>query len=226
VIPSQRIEVGGVPALVHEPAGARGLLLLGHGGGHGKDAPRFVELARRCALGTGLAVVCIDAVDHGERRPTGDVGPDLPPGWHSMAIPRMVADWQAVVATLAERLGPPRAYVGVSMGSIFGVPVAAALPTIAATVLLVGGIPEGPWLDDPALAPRLLEGAAGLAHTELLMVNRTDDALFPIDGVHRLFGAVPGPRKRLVFLPGAHDDWSDELVDGAVEFVTRFAGAA
>lgn len=226
MIPSHRIEAAGVPALVHEPAGARGLLLLGHGGGQGKDAPGFVELAQRYAAGTGLAVACIDAVDHGERRPTGEVSPDLPRAWHSTAIPTMVADWQAVAAALADRHGPPLAYVGFSMGSIFGVPVVAAMPTVAAAVFVVGGLPEGPWLDDPALEPRLLEAAAGLAHTQLLLVNTTDDELFPVAGAHRLFAAVPGPRKRLLFHPGGHDDWSDELLGGTVDFVTRFTRQA
>lgn len=58
----ERLLVGAVPTSLYEPVGARGLLLLGHGGGHGKDGPRFVRLARRYAEKTRLAVVCIDAV--------------------------------------------------------------------------------------------------------------------------------------------------------------------
>jgi hypothetical protein len=47
---------------------------MGHGGGHSKDGPRFMQLARHYAAATGLAVVCIDAVDHGERRPADASG--------------------------------------------------------------------------------------------------------------------------------------------------------
>ena len=65
------------------------LLLLGHGGGHSKDAERFVNLSRQYAEMTGLAVVCIDAVDHGERKRAAATA-DVPRGWHSNTVDRMV----------------------------------------------------------------------------------------------------------------------------------------
>lgn len=74
----ERVEPGGIPARLYDPGGARGLLLFGHGGGYSKNAGRFVRLCRRYAEGTGLSVVCIDAVDHGERRPSTAGGP-VPP---------------------------------------------------------------------------------------------------------------------------------------------------
>src|SRR5581483_10796341 len=49
-----RIETEGIPGRLYEPDGARGLLLLGHGGGGSKDEERFVGLARQYAEGTGL----------------------------------------------------------------------------------------------------------------------------------------------------------------------------
>src|SRR3954467_14583558 len=73
----ERLELGAVPAKLYTTADAQALLLLGHGGGQSKDAPRFVELARRYVEQTGLAVVCIDAVDHGERKPPAATA-DLP----------------------------------------------------------------------------------------------------------------------------------------------------
>jgi acetyl esterase/lipase len=83
-----RIEPGGIPARVYDPGGARGLLLLGHGGGTpGKDSERFIQLCRRFAEGTGLVVVCIDAVDHGERQPPGPLDPGVPQQWHSRVAP-------------------------------------------------------------------------------------------------------------------------------------------
>src|SRR5687767_1987416 len=89
----ERIEVDGIPARLYEPDGASGLLLLGHGGGRSKDGDRFVSLARTYAERTGLAVVCIDAVDHGERaHPQADASSGLPARWHSSATEPMVAD--------------------------------------------------------------------------------------------------------------------------------------
>ena len=64
----ERIERDGIPARLYDPGDARGVLLLGHGGAHSKDSERFVRLSRTYAEQTRLAVVCIDAVDHGERK--------------------------------------------------------------------------------------------------------------------------------------------------------------
>jgi pimeloyl-ACP methyl ester carboxylesterase len=136
--------VDGIPVRLYQPASAGGLLLFGHGGGHGKDSERFVRLSRHYAEQLGLAVVCIDAVDHGERRPTGSAA-DVPPGWHSRVIPQMVADWHRVVDELSS-LGPANTYVGFSMGAIFGMATVAAIPTITATVFVAGGIPGSPRL--------------------------------------------------------------------------------
>jgi pimeloyl-ACP methyl ester carboxylesterase len=220
--------VNDVPMRVHEPAGgaeAPGLVLLGHGGGHGKDSPRFAELSRRFADGTGRTVVCIDAVDHGERRPSGVVAPELPAGWHSRVLPQMVDDWRSAAASLAH-LGPPVAYVGFSMGAIFGVPTVAALPTIEAAVLVVGGIPAGEWFDDPALEPRLLEDAARLGDRDLLLWNMTGDELIPRAGALAVFDAVPGRRKRITFWAGGHDDWPDAAVDESITFLRQQLAAA
>lgn len=214
----ERIEIAGVPAKVYEPPGATGLLLLGHGGGASKDVPRFVELARRYAGETGLAVVCIDAVDHGERRPP-NVTADLPARWHSSTAPRMTADWETVAAGLA-RIGPPLAYVGFSMGAIFGVCTAAAMPGLRAVVLVVGGIPSG-WVDDPPLRNLLVDAARRISEPSVLMLNKSDDELFAVPEVHDLFDAIATPRRQLHFTPGPHDDWPAEAITASIELITR-----
>jgi pimeloyl-ACP methyl ester carboxylesterase len=229
----ERLEVDGVPARLYDPGGGRGLLLLGHGGAHSKDGPRFVRLCRTHAEGTGLAVVCIDAVGHGERRPSpgagagtgggragrgAESGTGLPARWHSTNADRMVADWRCTADALAE-VGPAVAYVGFSMGMIFGAPTVAAMPTIRAVAYVVGGIPTGAGIDDPPLRDRLLEAAAGHGHAEVLMVNVTDDDVFRVEDVHAFFDAVPGRRKRLTFWPGRHDDWPDEAIRLSVAFL-------
>lgn len=218
----ERLGGTGIPTRVYRPDGARGVLLLGHGGAHGKDSERFVRLCRTYAGRTGLAVACIDAVDHGERRPAGAT-PGIPPRWHSEAIDRMVADWQAT-ATALSSVGPAVAYVGFSMGSIFGVATVAAMPTIRAAVLWVGGVPTWPGIDDPPLRDRVRSAAARLEHPEVLMLNTTRDALIRTEDAHALFDAIPGRRKRLVFRPGDHDDWSEEAIDHSVAFIGEHTG--
>ena len=53
----ERTHVDGIPTRVYDPGKSTALLLLGHGGGHGKDSERFVHLSRCYAEATGLVVV-------------------------------------------------------------------------------------------------------------------------------------------------------------------------
>jgi hypothetical protein len=94
------------------------------------------------------------------------------------------------------------------------------MPIIKAAVLVVGGIPGGPWLEDPALRGLLLEAASHLGHSDVLMINKTNDEFFPLGGVHQFFEAIPGSRKRLMFWPGDHDDWPSEAIEQSVTFLT------
>lgn len=213
----ERIDVGGIPAKLYRPPGAAAVLLLGHGGGHSKDSPRFERLARRYADETGLAVVCIDAVDHGERQPSL-TGGDIPSGWHSRTIDRMVEDWQATASAL-ETIGPAVAYVGFSMGAIFGFPTVAAMPTIGAAVFIAGGIPSGGGIDDPRLRPLLFGAASSLDHCQVLMLNKAGDEIFPIDGVRAVFDAIPGLTKELQFWDGDHNDWPPDLIACSIAFL-------
>ena len=215
----ERTDLGGIPAKLYVPPDATAVLLLGHGGGHSKDTPRFVQIARFYAAQTGLAVACIDAIDHGERRPE-NARTDIPRLWHSSSIERMVQDWSTAADALSA-IGPARAYVGFSMGSIFGLPTVAAIPSIKAAVFVVGGIPDGAGIDDPPLGMALTEAASHLQHAEVLMVNMTNDVFFPISGVHSLFDATRATSKRLMFWEGEHDDWPSELLDQSGSFVNR-----
>ena len=205
-----RIEPAGIPAKLYDPGSARGLLLLGHGGGGSKDAENFVTLGRQLAEGTGLRVVCIDAVNHGERKVT-DVSLENIGTAESAA--QMVADWRAVADELG---GDAVAYVGYSMGMLYGAPTVAAMPEIKAAVFGVGGIPH------PAMRERLLGVAAQLAHPQVLMLNMTQDETFPVAGVHELFDAIPGRKKRLMFWEGNHVGLPAESTRHAIAFLNRY----
>jgi dienelactone hydrolase len=220
-----RIEPGGVPARVYEPDGAAGVLLLGHRGTHSKDHPDVVAIARTYAAATGLAVACMDASAHGERRPrTGD--PDADDRAVLEAIvrghDRAGADWQ-VVADALSSVGPPVALVGFSMGAMQGLITATSMPTLRALVLGVAGVPgfalagrREPGSTTPHLA------AAGRLHdVAVLMLNMTLDESLPPEGVLELFAAVAAPDKRLMFWEGDHDHMPPDLIEHSVEFVRR-----
>jgi len=192
-------------------------VLLGHGGGGSKDAEPFVTLGRALAEGTGLRVVCIDAVLHGERATGEDVNPTM--GSEKNAT-QMIADWRAV----ADELGPAVAYVGYSMGMLYGAPTVAAMPEIKAAVFGVGGIP-GPAIRRElpnVMHDRLIALAAQLTHPQVLLLNMTKDDAFPVAGVHEFFDAIPGRKKRLMFWEGDHVGLPSESTRHALAFVNRY----
>jgi pimeloyl-ACP methyl ester carboxylesterase len=215
----ERIETNGVPARLYDPGDATGLLLLGHGGGQSKDDERFVGLGRQYAESTGLAVVCIDAVNHGERRPA-DAGPDVPPAWHEGAADTMVADWRATADALSD-IGPAVAYVGFSMGMIFGAPTVAAMPSIRAAVFGVGGIPAPGGREDPRLRTLLLDVASRITESQVLLLNMTQDEIFPPTGTLDFFAAIPGRKKRLMFWEGNHVGIPAEAIRHSVDFLKK-----
>jgi dienelactone hydrolase len=204
-----KTDIDGIPARIYDPGAATGVLLLGHGHTQSKDDELYITLGRQYASETGLAVACIDAVNHGERA-TGEET------WAADVADRMVADWQRTADHLAD-VGPPVAYVGFSMGMIFGAPTVAAMPTIKAAVFGVGGIPTGMEPD------RLLGIAARLAHPQVLMLNMTKDDRFSTEGTHAFFDAIPGRKKRLMFWEGAHSALPSEAVRHSIAFVKRYA---
>jgi dienelactone hydrolase len=223
-----RIETDGVPGRVFEPPDARGLLLLGHRGTHGKDDAFYVDLGRLLASERGLAVACIDAPCHGERKPrSGDPAAD------DAAVLRAVVsgadqtadDWEATAMALAA-LGPPLAMVGFSMGALVGLVTAARLPSIRALVLGVAGVPafavQGKR--EPGSTTPQLRAAAALDNVDVLMLNMTRDEVCPPAGALELFEAIPGVRKRLIFWEGDHDHNPPELVGYALDFLRRSLG--
>ena len=215
----QRIETDGVPARLYEPEGAEGLLLLGHGGASSKDEPPFVELGRRYAEGTGLAVVCIDIDGHGEREtaPVPAPRPDRIMPWILEKVDQTVTDWKATAGALSS-IGPPVAYAGFSMGMLLGAPTVVAIPDIRAVVFGVGGIPAA--LGDGSV---LTDYAAQLGDRQVLMLNMTLDPIFPPAGALEFFGAIPGRRKRIMFWEGDHLGLPSESIRHSVDFMKRHA---
>ena len=218
----ERIETNGIPGRLYDPGDAKGLLLLGHGGGASKDDELFVGLARQYAEGTGLAVVCIDGPAHGERAPkTGDIHEDERTIRRAIfqGGPQMVGDWQTTVDALP--YGPAVAYVGFSMGMMFGAPTVAAMPSIKAAVFGVGGIP-----DEARDKSKWLAVAAQLEHPQVLMLNMTQDTIFtPADSLE-WFAAIPGHKKRIMFWEGGHVGLPAEAIRQSIDFLKKYTVSA
>ncbi|MBO1416679.1 alpha/beta hydrolase [Streptomyces sp. FH025] len=211
-----------------EPGG-RPLVLLGHGGGQHKTAPGVVERARRCVTRYGYAAVALDAPGHGERNRSAqderfatEIGELLAAGrpisaWvarHTAALAeRAVPEWRAVLDALGaigEGLGPV-GYWGLSLGSVVGIPLAAAEPRITAAVFGLTGLTGQTSPTE----------AAGRVGVPLRFLLQWDDELVPREAALALFGALGSREKTLHANPGGHEAVPDFELASSERFLCR-----
>ncbi|MDH2413845.1 alpha/beta hydrolase [Nocardioides sp. CER19] len=222
-----------VPAVLwRAPGGAAPLVLLGHGGSGHKTAPRQTSIANRL-VAAGLDVIAIDGPAHGER-----AHPSTTPGaYQTDLVTRgftsvgrdMVADWIAAIDAASEvrgtdgRLG----YLGLSMGTRFGLPLAAELgERLTCAVFGKFGLEQSdalhPGLHDAA---QLRRDAARVSASTLWHVQWHDE-LFPLAGQLEIFDILGSTAKHLVAYPGEHGVTPDEAVDHWTTFLIRRLAAA
>lgn len=203
-----------VPAVVWEPSSApTGVVLLGHGGSGSKRSPRIRRMAHRLVNDAGLAALAIDGPFHGDRVPgvltAAEYQARIAAEGITAVTERMVADWLAALEA-AERAGllgaEQVAYLGLSMGTRFGLPVAAALgERLRCAVFGKFGLEESVHAMHPALrAPDLIVQAAARIDAPVLMTVQLDDELFPRRGQFELFSAFGATDKTLVLRSGGH----------------------
>lgn len=192
-----------VPAAGVPPAGAA---LLLHGYASRKED--MADTIGRALLTRGVASLALDLPLHGER---GE--------WPTAMTPREAVDvvrqWREAIDEAAEGLrylaarpevNPARvAIVGYSLGSLLGLAVAAADPSVIAVVLAAGGeLPTGSPLE--AVVRRLVDPGAiiqRLAGRPLLMINGRRDRTMRADQAERLYAAAGEP-KELRWYDGGH----------------------
>ncbi len=224
-----RMTAGEVPGLLFAPAGdgPLPLVLLGHGAHLGKDDEHMQILCRSFARQLPAAVLVIDCPDHGERRPVNDAD-------YLAAVERNMADaavhhqlareWtDAAAAARATdaRIDDRTAYVGFSMGSIFGASIVQDLPFVGPVVLALGGFVAPQRL--PGTNDLIEAGLRSLGDREVLMVSMTHDESFPFTEAVRAFGLIPGPKRMFVW-EGGHIDIPGEAIRHAGQFLQRTLG--
>jgi dienelactone hydrolase len=210
------------------PAPPRAVVLVGHGGTMSKDSRFVTRLAGQLADGHGYATLAIDAPFHGERTPEQERG--LSPrqrrerhgqqAWQERvagAADQAVADWRAAidaVQALDEVPGVPLGYLGLSMGTRYGIPLAAAELRIRAAVFGLFGHPAG----DPGAA---FARAAGEVSVPAMFLLQWDDEVFPRDDGLALFGLLGSRPKTLHANLGGHFDVPLAELGHGADFLAR-----
>jgi dienelactone hydrolase len=204
---------GPVPGVLWSPKTMvpHATVLLFHGGSGHKRTERHLRMGRWLAA-AGLGVIALDGPYHGDRVPAPLAAPVYQQliadeGIESVTA-RMTADWLGAVSALA-RLGladPAHVSVfGMSMGTRFGLPVAAALgPRLQCAVLGKFGMRQVAPLHPGLHAPALIATAAHGVCAPVLYHVQWDDEIFPRDGQFELFDALASGNKQLIARPGPH----------------------
>lgn len=224
-----------VPALLRlpeRPQRRRPLVLLGHGGGMHKRSPLIDRLGSWLAGGHGIACLAIDLPFHGDRTPADEIGLSALErrrllgldGWrerNARATGQAVADWRAAMAGAQDRDPMPHGpvgYLGVSMGTRFGVPLIAAEPRICVAVLGLFGHPAAETESAFAHAAREIT-------VPVLFLQQWDDELFPRDDGLALFDLLGSADKTLHAHPGGHLGIPRTEFGQAVQFLRRHLGS-
>ncbi|MDE0348293.1 MAG: hypothetical protein OXM56_01090 [Gammaproteobacteria bacterium] len=212
--------VTGALWLPPDPDADTPLLLCGHGASGDRYQAPIPYLGKRMTRERGAAVLAIDGPVHGLRH--------VPPGGREAlaiemqregAVEDMVRDWREALEAVGRDAGigtGRMAYFGLSMGSIFGIPLlASGIGAHTATLGLLGT-----WGIGRTFGERLARDAATI-DIPVLFLMQLEDEIFNRKGCLELFDAIGSADKRLHANPGLHPEIPAEEIDFAFEFLAR-----
>lgn len=181
----------------------------------------------------GLAVIAIDGPYHGDRMPS----PADPAVYQHLIVDegvenvtvRMTNDWLETVHELAalDLLDDANVSVfGMSMGTRFGLPVAAALRSrLRCAVFGKFGVRQTGEIHPGLCTPELTVTAARAISAPVLFHVQWDDEVFPRDGQFELFDALASDDKRLSARSGRHAETHPDDEASWQEFIAHNACA-
>lgn len=198
------------------------LVLFGHGASGDRYQAPICHLAGRFVDEEGCHALAVDGPVHGFRKvePGGReaLGEEMR---RPTFVDDMVGDWQAALVAAGEQVHfDAVASFGLSMGSMFGIPLLATLPETKAAVLgLLGTANVG-----RSFVARVLADAARIS-CPVLFLMQLEDELFPRDGYLSLFDALGSDDKRMHANPGLHPQVPAEEIELAFNFLRRHFAA-
>ncbi len=180
------------------------LICLGHGASGDCYQVPIPRLAREFAGDLGFFALAIDGPVHG-RRLKGDGAMEATlEEWERIGcVEDMIADWKFAIDTvqaLPEVGAGDLGYWGVSMGTIFGLPLVATEQRIKAAVLGLMGI------RGPAHYQGIVSELAPRIQCPLLYLLQLEDELVTRAEGLQMFDAIGSKNKRLHANPGLHDE--------------------
>jgi dienelactone hydrolase len=211
-------DITGAIWLPAHDSGSKTLMCLGHGASGDRYQAPICTLARRFTEEAGVPVLSLDGPVHGLRQ-IGDGGRTafFPEYQKEDSITSMTDEWTCAIEqikSLPEVAAGKLAYFGLSMGSLFGIPMLASRSDVTvATLGLVGVEPEFPHGDE------ILEAASRI-DCPLLFLMQLEDELFPREGYLKVFDTFSSIDKRMHANPGLHPEIPAEEIDFAYDFIT------
>lgn len=217
---------GAATGAVYEPMGSARpdrLALIQHGGSSHKEGADVWDVAHALSGREGVRLVALDGPVHGARL-GGEVLEPLAvrarffEKWeHEPAhVEGHVDAWRRLIDELVDTWHPEQlSWVGVSMGTAYGLPLLAQEPRIHAAVI-------GMWGTSFVNSDRLLTDAQAV-RARVLFQQKWHDELFSREGQLALFDALGTDDRRLHVYPGGHTRLGEEQMADLVRFVVHGA---
>ncbi len=193
------------------------LMCFGHGASGDRYQAPICELAGRFVTEAGIPVLSLDGPVHGLREVNSGGRKAFGPEYgRASSLDDMTDDWTLAIEEtrqLKEVRAARLAYFGLSMGTIFGIPLIASRDDVCVATLGLFGVQDGfPHGDEH------LRDAAKIS-CPVLYLMQTEDELFGRDGYLRVFDALQSGDKRIHANPGLHPQVPTREMQFAFDFL-------